>query len=58
MKYLYIPVVVLTCAMLGASLVLMDSGATQNALICVTLAMVGFVTAYRLQARYLLLDEV
>lgn len=58
MAFLYVPVVVLTCAMLGASLALMDAGAIQNSLICITLALAGFVTAYRLQSRYLLLDEV
>ena len=58
MKFLYFPVVVLICLLLAASLVFLDDGEIKKSVLCILFALAGFMSAYRIQAQYLLLDDV
>ncbi len=58
MKWLFLMVVVASCCSLGLALVLIDSGQFATGSGCVLFAIGGFLISYRMQSRYLLLDDI
>lgn len=57
MKWLFFAVVMLACALLGVAVVLIDHGGLVDSAIFGLGALLGFLVAYRMQARYSILDE-
>lgn len=57
MKWLFFSVVLLACVLLGAAMVFIDGGVVSYFLISGLGALVAFLLAYQLQARFSILDE-